>query len=250
MQTNIIIIGATSAIAQEVAKRYASEKNNAIFLVGRNSTRIENIADDLRVRGKSNIYTYALDMTETNKHSDLLEAIKITLPRIDILFIAYGFLPNQKECEGSYSKAFDAINTNFLSVLSFLTLVANDYETQKTGGRVAIITSIAGDRGRQSNYIYGTAKGALNIYLQGLRNRLVKSKSGVTVTTIKLGFVDTPMTKDFKKGLLWVTPKFVAKLIVNAIAKKKTTVYIPGFWQYIMWIIKLIPEKIFIRLSL
>ena len=134
-----------------------------------------------------------------------------------------------------------------MSVISLLTILANQLEHQGSGS-IAVITSPSGDRGRQSNYIYGTAKGALTIFLQGLRNRL--SKSNVHVLTIKPGFVDTPMTKDFKKGFLWVNPDVVSKGIYNAINKKREVVYLPFFWRYIMIIIKSIPEKLFKYLSL
>jgi short-subunit dehydrogenase len=111
-----------------------------------------------------------------------------------------------------------------------------------------VISSVAGDRGRQSNYIYGSAKGALNIYLQGLRNRL--HKANVQVLTIKPGFVDTPMTHEFKKGLLWVKPQTIAKDIVKGITHRRHEIYTPGFWRFIMLIIKLIPECLFKRLKL
>jgi decaprenylphospho-beta-D-erythro-pentofuranosid-2-ulose 2-reductase len=126
-------------------------------------------------------------------------------------------------------------------------LLAKQLE-QQGHGCIAVISSVAGDRGRQSNYVYGTAKGALSIFLQGLRNRL--GKTGVQVLTIKPGFVDSPMTKDFDKGLLWVKPAMIAQGILRAIEKKKEVVYLPFFWRYIMLIIKMIPEKIFKRLTL
>lgn len=139
------------------------------------------------------------------------------------------------------------LQTNFTTVVSLLTLLANLFERQGRGS-IAVISSVAGDRGRQSNYVYGAAKGALTIYLQGLRNRL--AKANVHVLTIKPGFVDTPMTRDFKKGLLWVGPDVIARGIVKAIDKRKDVAYLPFFWRYIMFIIKIIPERIFKRLSL
>jgi len=143
--------------------------------------------------------------------------------------------------------ALQELQTNCLSVLSLLTRLANQLE-QQGHGCLAVISSVAGDRGRQSNYIYGTAKGALTIFLQGLRNRL--GKTGVQVLTIKPGFVDSPMTRDFNKGLLWVKPAKIAEGILKAIDKRKEVVYLPFFWRYIMLIIRLIPEKVFKRLSL
>lgn len=246
MKRNILIIGATSAIAEQVARRYA-ESGCQLFLVGRNRSRLECIADDLQVRSRLTVAYEALDLTCVESHADLLKKAQVALGDIDIVLIAHGSLPNQKKCEASFFDTQKELNSNFLSVVSLLTMFANYFEQRKKG-YIAVITSVAGDRGRQSNYIYGTAKGALTIFLQGLRNRLAASH--VTVLTIKPGFVNTPMTKEFKKGLLWSSPEFVAKKIVEAIAKKRSVIYVPFYWQYIMGVIKAIPEKIFCRLSL
>jgi short-subunit dehydrogenase len=134
-----------------------------------------------------------------------------------------------------------------LSALSFLTLLANYFEKRGTG-TLAAISSVAGDRGRQSNYIYGTTKAALSTFLQGLRNRL--SSKNVHVLTIKPGFVDTPMTAHLKRGLLFATPEKVAQDIIRAIAGKKSVLYTPWFWRWIMLAIKMIPETIFRKLRL
>ena len=136
---------------------------------------------------------------------------------------------------------------NLVSVVSLLTLLANYFEKQGKGC-IAVISSVAGDRGRQSNYIYGAAKGGLTIFLQGLRNRL--SKAGVCVLTIKPGFVITPMTENFKKGFLWAQPQQVAKAIVSAIRRRKNVIYVPWFWRWIMLVIRNIPENVFKRMSL
>ena len=246
MKRKIVIVGATSAIAQQVAKQFA-EANDDLLLVGRNAQRLESITNDLRLRGAGHISYQVLDLKEYDQHSQLLSRAIHELKEIDVLFVAYGSLPNQKACEASFAMTADELNTNFLSVVSLLTLFSNYFEQRKAGS-IAVITSVAGDRGRQSNYVYGAAKGALSIFLQGLRNRL--AKSNVTVLNIKPGFVDTPMTKDFKKGLLWASPEYVAKKIVCAIDKKRSEIYVPFFWQYIMMIIKTIPERIFCRMSL
>ncbi|MDQ3267568.1 MAG: SDR family NAD(P)-dependent oxidoreductase, partial [Pseudomonadota bacterium] len=136
---------------------------------------------------------------------------------------------------------------NFLSVVSLLTLLANRFEEQGHGC-LAVISSVAGDRGRQSNYFYGSAKGGLSVFLQGLRNRL--ASRGVQVLTIKPGFVDTPMTTGFKKGALWVGPNVIAAGIHRAIRRHSNEVYLPWFWWGIMTIIKAIPERIFKHLKL
>ncbi len=134
-----------------------------------------------------------------------------------------------------------------MSVISLLTHLGNRFEAQRHGA-IAVISSVAGDRGRLSNYVYGTAKGAVSIFMQGLRNRLYKS--GVNVLTIKPGFVDTPMTAQLPKGALWAQPDHIAAGIIKAIDSGKTVVYLPGFWRLIMLIIKSIPESVFRRLSL
>lgn len=242
----ILIIGATSAIAQETAKLFAVD-GNKFFLVSRDSAKLEAIAADLRVRGAQEIFFHAMDINEFDKHAELIEKAKNALIGLDTVLLAHGTLANQKACEQNFALAHQEYKTNFLSVVSVLTHIANDFERQKSGC-VAVISSVAGDRGRQSNYVYGSAKGGLTVFLQGLRNRL--HHAGVNVITVKPGFVDTPMTMDFKKGLLWVGPHVVAQGIYNAIIKRKRVVYVPWFWIIIMLVIKSIPERLFIRLKL
>lgn len=242
----IVILGATSAIAEQTARLYAA-RGDALLLVARDQARLDIQAADLRVRGAGQIETLSADLNDIGRHQELLDTSVSKLGRVDILLVAYGTLGNQKKCEQDFAEALREIHTNCLSVLSLLTLFANYFEKQNSGC-IAAISSPAGDRGRQSNYVYGTAKGGLSVFLQGLRNRL--SKSGVHVLTIKPGFVDTPMTADFNKGLLWVKPEVIAHGILRAIDKQKDVVYLPFFWRYIMLIIKLIPERIFKKLSL
>jgi decaprenylphospho-beta-D-erythro-pentofuranosid-2-ulose 2-reductase len=245
MTNNVLIIGATSAIAMEVGKLYAKRKAN-LFLIGRNEERLAAVAQDLQVRG-GNVQYQPFDLNQIDQHEALINFIKEYMPTIDVILIAHGSLPKQKICEGSFEATYQELMTNYLSTVSLLTYFANDFEKRKAG-TIAVISSVAGDRGRQSNYIYGSAKGGLSIFLEGLRNRL--TKFNVNVLTIKPGFVDTPMTQDFKKGLLWAKPDSVAKKIVSAIDKKQLVLYVPYFWKYIMCLIKSIPEKIFSKMSL
>ena len=242
----VLIIGATSAIAQEVAKLYANS-GSQLYLVARNSEKLEQVAQDLNVRGASAVSTYSCDLTDITCHDEILCDVDKVFGDIDIILIAHGTLPEQKECESSIDKTLQELKINMISVVSLLTVLGNYFEKQGKGC-IAVISSVAGDRGRQSNYIYGAAKGGLTIFLQGLRNRL--SKSGVCVLTIKPGFVITPMTKNFKKGILWAQPQQVAKAIVSAIQKRKNVVYVPWFWRWIMLVIRIIPENIFKRMSL
>ena len=246
MSKNILIIGATSAIARATARIYA-QAGNHLFLVARNEVQLERNGADLQVRGAASVHTQALDLNQFEQHLPLIDKAFDALGHIDIVLIAHGTLPDQVECNASVEKTLAEFNTNALSVISLLTHLANRMEQQRSG-TIAVISSVAGDRDRQSNYINGAAEGMVTIFMQGLRNRLFKS--GVHVLTIKPGFVDTPMTKEFKKGLLWAKPEGIAKGIIKAINKGKNEVYLPRFWSLIMWIIRSIPEVIFKRLSL
>lgn len=242
----ILIIGATSAIAEACAKRFAVQ-GHSLFLLARNTERLESLAQDLRVRGAKAVHCATFEANALDCHKTLLQQVKTELNGLDRVLIAHGTLGDQRACEQSVEQTLQELQTNALSVISLLTLLANHFEEQRHGC-IAVISSVAGDRGRQSNYVYGTAKGALSIFLQGLRNRL--HKSGVQVLTIKPGFVDTPMTAAFPKGPLWATPEKVAQDIDKAIEKKKDVLYTPGFWMLIMQIIKSVPEQIFKKLSL
>ncbi len=242
----ILIIGATSAIALEVAKIYALQQCH-LFLIGRDEEKLHIVADDLRSRCAQTVDVLAVEITEIETHQRIIEQADHFMQGIDIVLIAYGSLPDQAACETDTGETLNQLNINFISVVALLTRLANDMEKRGVG-TLAVISSVAGDRGRQSNYIYGAAKGGLSIFLQGLRNRL--ASKGVRVLTIKPGFVDTPMTVEFKKGLLWVSAETIAQGIVKAIEKKKDVAYLPGFWWGIMLIIKLIPERIFKKLKL
>lgn len=240
----IVIFGATSAIAKAVAKLYA-KKGDSLFLVGRNAEQTQTLAIDLKVRGAKEVAFAVSDLAKIEQHPPLIATIKQTFPKIDVALLAHGVLPNQDACNQSVESAIEAMTVNFISPVSLLTLLANEMQEKSA---IAVISSVAGDRGRQSNYVYGAAKGGLSLFLQGLRNRL--HSKGVAVITIKPGLVDTPMTASFKKGALWAKPEQVAKGIVKAIEKRHDEVYLPSFWKWIMFIIRQIPESLFKRLSL
>jgi len=169
------------------------------------------------------------------------------LQGIDVALIAHGTLPDQRACERSYEVACRELELNIGTVLSLLTILGNRFERAR-GGTIAVLSSVAGDRGRQSNYVYGAAKGAITLILQGMRNRL--HESGVRVVTIKLGRVDTPMTASFEKGLTWAQPAAVAPMICRAIERGKDVAYVPGYWRIIMLVLRAIPEAWFKRLRL
>jgi short-subunit dehydrogenase len=215
--------------------------------VARNEERLKTIAADLKVRGAANAETYCSDLNDIDSHATLLDAAETAMGGIDTVLIAHGTLSNQNKCEQSVDETLTEIKTNSLSTISLLTLIANRFEAKKTG-TIAVISSIAGDRGRASNYVYGSAKAMITTFTSGLRQRLYKAN--VAVVTIKPGFVDTPMTANFKKGFLWAKPNAVAAKIVEAIDRKKNEVYVPAFWWTVMTVINAIPTAVFRRASL
>lgn len=247
MPSSVLILGATSAIAIAVAREYAG-RSAVLCLVGRNHARLEEVAGDLRARGAEKVAVLEADLVDTSRHDGLLAEAYESIGEIpQVVLVAYGTLGDQKAGEASFEVARRELETNFLSTTSLLTRIANHFET-RSSGVIAVIASVAGDRGRKSNYIYGAAKGGLAIFLQGLRNRL--ASAGVAVVTLKPGFVDTPMTASFKKGALWASPEQVGARIVRAIDRKSDVVYCPWFWRFIMLIICSIPEQVFKKLSL
>lgn len=242
----MLIVGATSAIAHETAKCFAKE-GAEFFLVARSPQKLADIGNDLKVRGAQRIETYVLDVTELERHQEMIETAIATLDGLDMVLIAHGTLGDQQKCQRSVAETLKEFTTNCTSVISLLTILADYFEQQKRGC-IAVISSVAGDRGRQSNYVYGAAKGALSVFLQGLRNRL--SKSGVAVVTVKPGLIDTPMTAAVKKGLLAASAKGVGESIYRAMKSRKEVVYLPWFWRPIMLIVRTIPEPVFKRLSM
>jgi decaprenylphospho-beta-D-erythro-pentofuranosid-2-ulose 2-reductase len=242
----VLIVGATSAIAYETAKLFAKERAE-LFLVGRSPEKLAAVQDDLRVRGAKRVEMFPLDLIDLDRHQELIDTAIAALGELDAVLIAHGTLSDQKACEQSAEKTIAELTVNCLSHISLLTILASYFE-QRRRGCIAVISSVAGDRGRQSNYVYGTAKGALNVFLQGLRNRLYKA--GVSVVTIKPGFVDTPMTAVLKKNALFANPATVGRAIYRAMKRGADVVYMPWFWFFIMAIIRNIPEPIFKRLKL
>ena len=242
-----LIVGATSAIAQATARRLAA-RGDRLFLAARAPDRLEMVRQDLVVRGAQSVDVMVTDANDRSRHAALLAAAEQAMGGLDIVLIAHGVLPDQKACEASVEQTFAALEANALGVIALVTLVANRFEAGRAG-TIAVISSVAGDRGRKSNYVYGAAKGMVSLFLQGLRNRL--AGVGVQVLTIKPGFVDTPMTSGIAKGgPLWAKPDTIAAGIVAAIETGRDVVYLPWFWRPIMLVIRLIPERLFKQLSL
>lgn len=242
----VVIVGATSAIAEAISRELAAQ-GARLFLVARAQARVDAVAKDLRVRYGKEVKTFCLDLNQISRHDEVLSAAESAMNGLDTIVIAHGTLPNQLACEGSPELTLQEFSTNALSTIALLTLVANRFESAG-GGYIIVLSSVAGDRGRQSNYVYGAAKGAISIFLQGLRNRL--HGKGVKVITVKPGFVSSPMTAGFEKNLLWAKPETVGRAIVRAVEKGKEVIYVPWFWRYVVIIIKAIPEAWFKRLKL
>lgn len=235
-----LIIGATSAIAQQIARQLAARKDR-LFLLGRSRDKLEPLVRDLEgaVAGHE-----VGDFTDTDSAATRVEQALDALGGLDLAIVAHGLLGDQLCTEQDFMEAKRVLDTNFSSVVAFLIPLANHFERQRSG-RIAVISSVAADRGRPRNYTYGAAKGALNVYLQGLRSRLYAA--GVTIHTIKLGPTVTPMTVDHPKNALFAHPEPVAVEILQAIERGVAEAYVPWFWRPIMGVVRNLPEPLFQR---
>lgn len=241
----ILIVGATSAIAEACARRWA-EHGATLFLVARDRSRVELIAQDLRVRGAAEIGLSQLDVNDLAQHETTIEQARLALGGIDVALIAHGTMADGQTTPSSSAPDMLEFATNGSSTIALMARLAGLFEAQGAGC-LAIISSVAGDRGRASNGLYGAAKAAVSAHASALRQRL--TRSGVDVLTIKPGFVDTAMTAHIKrKGLLWATPDRIAAGILRAIEHRRSVVYLPWFWRPIMLVIRTLPEFIFRRL--
>ena len=241
-----LILGALSGLAIESARLMAGRGWN-LCLVARSKDKLTELAADLTARGASKVTFIVMDIAEAANGKALLSTAEELTGIVTHVLVAWGALGDQTAAEKDLTAAMNILNTNFNHQAICLLGISEIFETRKSG-LIAAISSVAGDRGRQSNFIYGSAKGAFSLFLQGLRNRLVKS--GVHVVTIKPGFTSTPMTRQVKQGPLFVGPDVIASGILKAIDGKKDVVYLPWFWLPIMLIIKSIPERVFKKLSL
>lgn len=242
----VIVFGGASAIATEVEKLFAIE-GAELCLLDLKLSRLEAVRNDIMARSKTRIEIAEFNAIDFESHQSAFDKAVEMLGGVDIVLIAYGTLPNQSEVEQDNMKAIQEFNVNALSVISLSTVVSNYFE--KLGqGTLAVISSVAGDRGRKSNYLYGSAKGAVSLFLQGLRNRL--SSKGISIITIKPGMVATPMTANMPKSFLFAKAEVVGKGIYDAINDGKDIAYVPKFWRLIMLIIKHIPEFIFKKMNL
>jgi decaprenylphospho-beta-D-erythro-pentofuranosid-2-ulose 2-reductase len=242
----ILVLGATSGIAEATCRIWATQ-GASLFLVARNPQKLAAVAADLRTRGATYVGTAVADLDDTDNHPELLAHAVNSLTGMDIAYLAHGILGDQAEAERDFNTAAQIIYTNYMAPVSLLTWLAN-FCVQRHAGTLAVISSVAGDRGRKSNYLYGSSKAGLSAFLAGLRNRV--DREGVTVLTIKPGPTRTAMTAAMPNSEKFADVDSVAESIVSAIDKRKDVLYVPFQWQPIMFIIRNLPERIFKKLNL
>lgn len=243
---SVLILGATSRIAQRLAHQYAQD-GLAVFVAARDADEAERIAADVRVRHGVPAESAAFDALDFDGHAAFLDDVEARVGAIEIGVLAFGFMGDQDAAQADFEQARRIIDVNYTGAVSMCEGLAGRMVARGAGSIVGL-ASVAGDRGRQSNYLYGSAKGAFALYLQGLRNRLFKQN--VNVLTVKLGFVDTRMTFGMQTGIPIADPDGVARAIRDAQRRGADTMYYPRFWAGIMGVIRSVPEVIFKRLSL
>lgn len=242
----VLAFGATSAIAHDTLRFFAGE-GAEFYLAARSSEKLLVVENDLLARGASKVVCHACDITDLKTQEEVIGEALRQFSTLDVSLVAYGELTDQFRANSDPSYVAQQLWINMVSITGLLTLLANRFSEQRAGSLV-VISSVAGDRGRKGNYVYGAAKGGLNVFLQGLRNRL--HEKGVHVLTVKPGFVDTPMTAHLKKGPLFASSHDVGESIYRAVLSKTEVLYTPWFWRFIMGIICAIPEKLFKRMSI
>ena len=244
----IVIIGATSAIAEHCARLWLEKQPVNLTLVGRSAQRIERVATDLRVRSpQSDIETVTADFLTVESINAKVNELIASGP-IDIVLIAHGSLPDQPECQNDIQSCCDALEINGVSPVLYAEAFAKHMQIANRG-TIVLIGSVAGDRGRKSNYVYGAAKGLVTRYAQGLQHRF--SGSAVHVVLVKPGPTDTPMTAHLKaKGTKLASVESVAKEIIDGVSAGKTLIYAPKKWSLIMMIIRHLPGFVFNKLDI
>jgi decaprenylphospho-beta-D-erythro-pentofuranosid-2-ulose 2-reductase len=244
MHKNVLILGATSDMAVAIARKFAME-GYRITLAARNVEKLKPIESDIQIRYNATVISVSFDALNFQSHEQFYNGLE---SKPDIVVCVFGLLGDQIHAQSDWKSCIEIIGSNYTGAVSILNVIANDFEERKQGVIVGI-SSVAGERGRQSNYLYGSAKAGFTAYLSGLRNRLVASN--VHVVTVKPGFVKTKMIENLKTpGPITATPVAVANKIYKAVLKKQDVVYVLPVWRWIMLIIKNIPEGIFKKLKL
>lgn len=246
MTKGVLVVGATSAIASALSRELAAA-GYGLYLAARDSDELKRLSTDLRVRYRVPVGYSDFDIEDIGAHEQLLHRAAVELGDIDGVVLAAGMLADSQQMQDDEATAAKILAVNFTAPALLLSRCARALEARRQGFIVGL-GSVAGDRGRQSNYTYGAAKGGLALYLQGLRNRL--TSSGIHVMTVKPGFVDTAMTYGLPGLFLVATPRAVAADIMRGIKKRRNTLYTPWFWWIIMSLIKAIPEAFFKRMKL
>jgi decaprenylphospho-beta-D-erythro-pentofuranosid-2-ulose 2-reductase len=242
----ILVLGATSGIAEACLRLWAA-RGDKLYLVARSEDRLHVVAADAHVRGASLVETAVANLDDLEQHPELLAHAVNALGGLDVAFVALGVLGEQAEGELRAEVAAQVLHTNFTAPVSLLTWLGN-FMAQRHAGTLAVLTSVAGERGRKSNYIYGSSKAGLTVFVDGMRNRI--DREGVRVMTIKPGPVRTAMTEHMKGNAKFANVDDVAAAIVKAVDRGTDVVYVPAIWRVIMCIIRAIPESIFKKLNL
>jgi decaprenylphospho-beta-D-erythro-pentofuranosid-2-ulose 2-reductase len=243
----VIVLGAAGGIGRALANELA-QRGYDLVLAGRNAEELAAVAADLRLRHGVTTRCEAFDALAPETHGTFVEACRLaSRDSLAGAVVCFGYLGDQSDAQNDPAETKRILDTNLLGAASILGALANHFEAKRRGFLCAI-SSVAGDRGRQSNYIYGAAKAGLTVFLQGLRNRLFRS--GVRVITIKAGFVDTRMTFGRPGMFLVASPERAGRAIARAIGRGRDVVYVPGFWRVAMLVIRSIPERVFKRLRL
>ena len=244
----MIILGALSAIGEATAREFAAE-GASIVLAGRDPERLGQVANDLAARGASDVITWPVDFTDIeDPNVDIGRMAQALGGSVDVVMLFYGLLGDQERAETEVSELRKIISVNFSSAAEWCVAAAGFLERQNHGVLVAI-SSVAGDRGRKSNYIYGSAKAGLTVLMEGIAHRLARGEA--CAVAVKLGFVDTPMTARIPKGgPLWVKPEYIARRLLVLVGRpSKPIVYMPAVWRPIMGVIRMMPTWIFHRTS-
>jgi len=240
----VLIVGAKSDMAKAIAREFAKEGFD-LCLAARDIDSLQSFKSDLTIKYEKSVELLEFDVADFDKHDEFWTKLK---DKVDGVIVVSGIMFDQKEAELEWDKSLEMISVNYSGAVSLLNMVANDFEKKKNGFIIGI-SSVAGDRGRKANYIYGSTKAAFSTYLSGLRNRLFEA--GVQVITVKPGFVYTKMTEHLDlPQKLTATPEEVAKDIFKAYSKKKDILYTKSVWRLVMCIIRHIPESIFKRMSI